>query len=580
MRYRKHDKENNITFNSNAFAYFVESQKTKTSSKILPIYRRILIFLLVVLIVIIFVFQNYNLRVDNFSLLWERIKNIFVFDTRSDFLSGPLSGEYVNLWSLSFKYLYYTIKYALVGTFIGFILALVTVTLSYKEINNKYFAYILKGFILVLRAIPELVFIRVFLMTFRDEVSLIFVFIWFSWLWLHKYYIELLEKTNLKSYQISVMQGNSKYVAFKREILPRVQSKITALFLYSFESNIKWSSILGALSLPGIGALIKKGYSSTGEFKQLGIPLFVLVCFIIILEIINVLVKKYLFEGRTKALKIETNLPKNKLYTKLSKQKNIRKIILIVFLLLISAYVIYVLVRTKFLLHNLDAIRAFAGKLFQPNWKVLNFASGDFAVNPLLMLIKCFEFSILSLVIIICLTLLFIRFSSFKISNKYSAFSIRIMCVLMRTVPVIVLFYVFKPIFVSPFFLLIILISSFETGNLVKQMTEAVENLSQNKINNLRLQGYSNNQIYCCFVIPMIKKELTAMLIFYFEIVFRNTLTFSVFVGKELEFGNQIWSTLDNAKSYHPEIAVAYIWLGTIAIIGINLGGQFIKKII
>ncbi len=52
------------------------------------------------------------------------------------------------------------------------------------------------------------------------------------------------------------MQGNSKTKAFFKEIYPRVKNRIIALFIFSFESNMRWASILGALTLPGIGKLI------------------------------------------------------------------------------------------------------------------------------------------------------------------------------------------------------------------------------------------------------------------------------------------------------------------------------------
>ncbi|WP_027334047.1 ABC transporter permease subunit [Mycoplasma elephantis] len=581
MRFRKHDSKSKVKLNSNLFKYFIESPKAKTNIKILPIYKRLLIFLFVAIIVILFALQNWNFRFNNFELIWERIKNIFSFDKNSNFLTGSFSYEYDNLWFLSFKYLYITFKYALVGTFIGFILAIITSFLSYKNINNKKFAYFIKLFILFLRAIPELVFIRIFSMTFRNEVCLLFIYIWFTWLWLHKYYIELLESIDLKAYKISMMQGNSRYKAFRDEILSRAKNKFFSLFLFSFESNVKWTSILSALSLPGIGILLKKGYSSTEEFKQLGIPLFVLITFIIFLEIINIIFKKYLFEAKSKKINFEENMSNKNKYLSLSKKRNIRSIVLFIFFLLIIVYSIYVLIDIKFLIHNMNAIKLFVTSLFKPNWNSLNLNSTEFSKNSFLMLLKCFEFSILCIVIVAILTILFVRFASIKLTNNnYYPFISRCIFVLIRTIPIIVMFYIFKPLFDSPFILLIILIGIQEATNLIKQVVETIDNLSEQKIAYLKMQGYSNNFIFRNFIFPSIKKDFYSLLSFYFELIFRNTITYSMFVGEEMNFGNMIWTSLDNVKSYHPDIAAAYIWFSTISIIIINLSSSYMKKYI
>ncbi|QBF34909.1 ABC transporter permease subunit [Mycoplasmopsis phocirhinis] len=559
------------------FRYRYKSSKNnqKTSWKLHPVFVHLTILFSIALLAYIIYDKSDKLRFENGNLIIQKIQNLFIFDTKSYRLTGRTSGEYTPLIFDSLTLLWLSIKLGLVGTFIGFLLALFTSILSFSRATNKYSAFAFKSIILVLRAMPELVFIRVITFTARNELSLLLVFVWFTWLWLHKYYIEIFENVDLSSYWNSINQGNNKFKAFYKEIWPRVKHRIYSLFIFSFESNMRWSSILGALSLPGIGVLISYGASQTTNFKELGIPLTFLMLFIVFLEIINIIFKKYLIEAKSKKIQINSNF-KFLNYKKMAKHINVRKIIyfaIFSFCLILS---IYTLSTIKWLFFELSATKSFFKYFFRPDFSVFNLKRWNLA-NPLYVLWESISFTILALALCIALTFIAIRLQSLSLNNRYLAFFWRIINVLVRLIPTIVYFFIFQPLFQSPLLLIIIIISLHEMSSISKQLSEAVDNLDEEIVSNMRIQGFSNNQIYFKYVLPTIKFDFIALSFFYFELIFRNSITYSIFAPSQLNIGTKIWTNL-NTRNYHPEIAMAYTWLATFAILGINFVARIFTK--
>ncbi|SYV96036.1 ABC-type phosphate/phosphonate transport system, permease component, partial [Mycoplasma putrefaciens] len=131
--------------------------------------------------------------------------------------------------------------------------------------------------------------------------------------------------------------------------------------------------------------------------------------------------------------------------------------------------------------------------------------------------------------------------------------------VFIRLIPVIVIFYIFKAIFDNTVTLLIICIALHQMSSQTKQLVELVDNLDQQVINNLKLQGYSNNQIFLKYVLPSIKIEFISLTVFYFELIFRSSITYSILASQDLLIGTQITNHLD-PRNFHPQIALAYVW--------------------
>nr|WP_233751523.1 ABC transporter permease subunit [Mycoplasmopsis agalactiae] len=110
-----------------------------------------------------------------------------------------------------------------------------------------------------------------------------------------------------------------------------------------------------------------------------------------------------------------------------------------------------------------------------------------------------------------------------------------------------------------------------------KQLTEVVDNLDIEVINNMRMQGYTNNQIFLKYVLPAIKVDFISMTIFYFELIFRNSITYYVLASQELHIGRNISRYLDT-RLYQPRVALSYVWLSCFSILLINIIGRLVIK--
>ncbi|WP_434341948.1 ABC transporter permease subunit [Mycoplasma putrefaciens] len=577
MRIRKNNPNQKLVKEANFFKYRYVNLKTntKTSWKVHAIYYHLLILVAICLIVWILYLNSSSIKFENFENVIEKLKLLFRFDNKSNLTTGEFSTNYTNLFLDSLKLLWITIKFALTGTFFGFILALITAYLSFDKTTNKYLAFIISVFILFLRAIPELVFITLITGTFRNELSLLLVYLWFTWLWLHKYYLEMLNSFDLEWYYNSINQGNSKFKAFIKEIFPRIKNRVVALFIFSFESNIRWSSILGALSLPGIGLLINYASKSTHLFNQLAIPLTVLMVFILFLELVNYLFKKHLLEAKTKLVFKQKNETKAQYYNRLTKNINFNKWITIAIFAFVTIVSIVTLTTTPLWLFNLTSVKEFLKNFFNPDFSKFSFTTNQISQNPILLFWNSFSFAITGIVLCVILTLISIRLQSLSLNKTYQVVIFRSINVFIRLIPVIVIFYIFKAIFDNTVTLLIICIALHQMSSQTKQLVELVDNLDQQVINNLKLQGYSNNQIFLKYVLPSIKIEFISLTVFYFELIFRSSITYSILASQDLLIGTQITNHLD-PRNFHPQIALAYVWIGTISILIVNLVGKLI----
>ncbi|KNG79746.1 PhnE/PtxC family ABC transporter permease [Mycoplasma sp. HU2014] len=581
MRTKRDNKKQTVIKQSNLFKYrYINfDNNTTTSWKFHSIYYHIFAFILIAIVAWAFYTHSSGIRFYNFNKTFKQILNILSFGNKNFETAGRASGEYTNLFVDSLKYLWITIKFALVGTFIGFLFALVTAYFSFAKTTNKITSTLLSFIILFLRSIPELVFIKLITGSVRNEFSLLFVYIWFTWLWLHKYYFEMLNSIDLEWYINSINHGNSKTRAFFKEIYPRIKNRIVALFIFSFESNIRWASILGALSLPGIGKLIYYASQTASNFDQLAVPLTVLMVFILILELLNYLFKKHLVEAKTKVIK-QRNETKIQYYNRLTKKVNFNKWIIVSIFLFVFIVSIYTLSTTQLSLFDLSSLKEFLRDFFNPDFSKFSFLTKDANFNPILLFWNSFSFSLAAISLCFILTLFLIRVQCLSLNNRIKVMVFRSINVFIRLIPTIVYYYVFLSIFENDLTLLIIAIVLHQSSSQTKQLVEVIDNLDQEIIKNLKMQGYSNNQIFIRYVLPSIKVEYISLLTFYFELIFRSSITYSILTQGRLLIGTNIDRYLDPKFNDGIRTALAYVWLSTFYIIFINLISKLIIKTI
>ncbi|TPE57191.1 ABC transporter permease, partial [[Mycoplasma] falconis] len=214
-----------------------------------------------------------GLIIVNFSITTSGV-NLF-FKNLKDFFSPKLYvSEYgnINMFSISFRFLWYSIKVIFLGTTIGILFAFITAYFSNYQMNNKYVVIIFKALIIFLRLFPELFFIYFFTMSFDKSLAINLIFIWFTWLWMHEYLSQSIENCNFTIFYHLIKIQKSKFKAFRQEIWPQFRIKFFNYSFYAFESNIRWSAILSTLGFGGIGSLINPA-SLTNYFNQILIPL-------------------------------------------------------------------------------------------------------------------------------------------------------------------------------------------------------------------------------------------------------------------------------------------------------------------
>ena len=114
----------------------------------------------------------------------KNLKELFSFNSVIDLYPNN------NLWNLSFDFLWKSIQGVVVGTTIGFVLAIISsYFVNYHFVRTKIANEIIKIILAILRALPTIVFIYFFKLNFGgrgSNVALYLLYAWFSWLWLHK----------------------------------------------------------------------------------------------------------------------------------------------------------------------------------------------------------------------------------------------------------------------------------------------------------------------------------------------------------------------------------------------------------
>ncbi|MEE3928093.1 ABC transporter permease subunit [Mycoplasmopsis ciconiae] len=546
-----------------AEAYVSDKQSTQFIFK--RIFKYIFIFIALLFLFYFLTWLAFKVNSNGITVFLRQVRRFF--SPTSSFYDEDLHTS-VNIWNESFSSLFLTIKSALVGTFLGYILALITSFMTNKTFNNKYWSFISKTFVLLLRSFPALIFVTLINKTFNSEFSLFLIYFWFSWLWLHKYFVDILDNFDIRIYQNSINQGNSKFQAFKKEVLPRVINNFNALFLYSFESNVRWAGLLATLGAAGIGQQIYNYSRNPSLISNLMIPLFILISFIVILEFLNIIAARFLFRSINFQLKT-TN------YNRLAKRINWQRIIKVLIFSLLTIISIIFIVKIEIFLKSNNFNVYFLKSLFIPDWSAISESKNSIFY----ILAQNYIFSFILVFFVVLISFVFVYYNIFSLNKKISVYFFRTLNTIVRIFPVIVIYYLFIPLVTNSFFILIMALSIHEASSLIKQLAHKCESVDENVIKNLKMQGYSNFKIYCKYILPSIKYEFITLVFLYFELAFRNSINYSVLSSYSLSLGKDIYQYLDN--SFYFTKAFGLIWIATLNIFLINIFSQvFLDKVI
>lgn len=497
-------KINNDSIKENFFYYTdLHNFHKKLTWKTKTIFVIIFLALLITSLTII----GFNFAPLGDEVFLDRLKKVFMFsNSLKDYPDESLIG-------LSIDYLWISIKTVLVGTTLGFVLAFITSTMQNDKLHNlKWLSYPFKIIIPILRAMPVIFFVYLFSYNFSKEISLIMIYFWFSWIWSHKYLNEYYSSVNYYFYNVSIYEGNGRFISYLKNVLPQINNKMISLFLYSFDSNIRWSSLLGTLGMIGIGELIYKAQDN--QFQSMGIPVLTIIVFLLFLEGVIYLINRLVLTVKD----VQFNSTNIDLFMKKINWKYYVKLLLMVLLIALILYSFFSISWNEPTFTNNTIIKA----LFQPNWDVFYQNSNINIFNDIVMLILQ-TITIMFIALVVGIFFLFI--SSYKLFRNYSLIGICILTIL-RSIPLIALFFLINPIYVDPISTICLILGFFAGLNLSKTLNESINKISDKEILIMELEGNSKIRIFFKFIMYKIYFDWINLFLFTWENQIRDIVTY------------------------------------------------------
>lgn len=148
-----------------------------------------------------------------------------------------------------------TIQIAIVGSFVGSVIAIPTSLLAANTINQNQFLYVIsKGIMNLIRTVPRLLYAALLvsavgLGAFSGVVALVF----FSLAIVAKLTSESLEAIDTGPLEALQASGANKLEVIKYAVLPQIAPSYISYSLYVLEVNIRTSAVLGMVGAGGIG---------------------------------------------------------------------------------------------------------------------------------------------------------------------------------------------------------------------------------------------------------------------------------------------------------------------------------------
>ena len=553
---------NIIKIKSKNFYEEISNGNIKLKGSINILYK--ILFWIFLLFIIGYLLTNIDLSFSKYGakIFTNNIINFLKFKTISNYFENQ------SLFTLSIKLLWTSIKITFVGTLFGAITAFITSYFGNTKINSIYVYLPLKIIIITLRILPEIIFIYIFSSSSDKMLALFFIFWWFTWIWLHEYFSQILENVNITINFQLIRNSKNKFKSFMINIWPLVNKKFISYVFYSFESNIRWSTILSNLGFIGIGSLLNLPIINNKYFNELAIPLLILILFIISINLLKKIIINYFFNNNINSEKnskivfvsrnkwINYNMNKKLSYSDFNSNKKIKlavKIFIYLLTLILTILSLSQLANQK--LYKLNS-NNFLHSLLLPNWNIVNKNSIYKEIIEFISLI------FITLIVIKFLVYVKVFLESKKINKFNTIFNLK--NAFSRHIPILTLFIFISPLFNSPQIAFLISFSIHSSDIISNNLVKSVNKIEEYKINNLIKQGWTKLKIYNNFIIPTIKKDNLSFASFEVEKITKNYITYGSFTSSLL--GSNAFITRE--KEY--DDITPYIWISIFIVILIN----------
>ncbi len=187
-------------------------------------------------------------------------------------------------WQSSLSSVLTTFRMAVLGTFLGFLVALPLATLAANDISNSLISKPIRFFLMVLRSVPALIWALVFVAAFGiGTMAGIFSLAVYSVGYLGKLMYEGIEDLEQKGFNSLRYLGASRYQAFRFSLMPLAKPMLLSHFIFMFEYNIRAASLLGIVGAGGIGQELMYALEWR-RFDHAGIILMILLSIIYVTD--------------------------------------------------------------------------------------------------------------------------------------------------------------------------------------------------------------------------------------------------------------------------------------------------------
>lgn len=187
-----------------------------------------------------------------------------------------------------------TIQMAVIGTSLGTLIALPFSFIAARTvIKNKYVTSVIRFFLNLMRTLPDLLLAALFVAIVGiGPVAGVATLTVFSFAMISKLFYETIETIDFGPIDALTTSGANKMQVIVFAIVPQVINQFISYFLYTFEINVRASTILGYLGAGGIGVFLQRSLSSFRYDQTAVIIIAIFVVVLIIDTLSNVLREK------------------------------------------------------------------------------------------------------------------------------------------------------------------------------------------------------------------------------------------------------------------------------------------------
>ncbi|WP_373440487.1 PhnE/PtxC family ABC transporter permease [Metamycoplasma equirhinis] len=486
---------------------------------------------------------------QNWKIFWKSIAKFFEINKVIEI--GISKFTPLDTFKRSLQFLWTTVSYSVLGTILGMVVSVPLALLSSKNfIKNKFIFIPFRIIMSIIRAVPPVVFAFIFSFLFSNSLAATFSIAVFVCSLMTKWLYEDLDTYDISAYQGMQAIGNGKILAFKKSIFPYLSKRIVSYGFYSFEMVVRFAAILSIVGIPTIGQLLSDNYASIDKFSHISIVLWTLISLMILIELLNYVIKKYILEFTPKHPNIDAKLPFSEQVNQLKRQKSKIYIFKIIIAIFIAIIFIATLLQIEWKLGNSVKINQFETgmqKLFNPDWSLFREFSGS-KTNPIPLGFEALLIALASSIIGFIFAFAIGIFAAKNISGYFS-YIFKFVIIVLRAIPA----FTFALLFLilskeSRMFAGVLALGIHSIGMLGKLIMESVEKIPRKIFQSLDSIGATWFQKVKFGVVKAILPQALSNLLYRIEINFKSTVVIGA-VGAS-EFGFQVFTYSGNSMEW------------------------------